>query len=84
MYVTTTSDKEPDLEEDIDDESLPLYKVEGGATPPIKVPLVVDRMSLTMELDTGAAITIVSEKHALFSHLPLKESQFLLKTYSGE
>ena len=85
-YVTTTHDQEPDPEEDVDNESLPLYMVGGGATPPVKVPLLVDGKSLTMELDTGAAITIVSEKQykGLFSHLPLKESQALLKTYSGE
>ena len=85
-YVTTTRNQEPDSEEDVNDESLPLYTVGGGATPPIKVPLLVDGKSLTMELDTGAAITIVSEKQYkdLFSHLPLKESQVLLKTYSGE
>lgn len=83
--MTTTHDQEPDPEEDVNDESLPLYTV-GGATPPIKVPLLVDGKSLTMELDTGAAITIVSEKQYkdLFPHLPLKESQVLLKTYSGE
>ena len=60
--MTTTHDQEPDLEEDIDDESLPLYTVGGGATPPIKVPFLVDDKSISMELDTGAAITIVSEK----------------------
>ena len=83
-YVTTTHDQEPESEED--DESLPLYTVGGGATPPIKVPLLVDGKSLTMELDTGAAVTIVSEKQYkdLFPHLPLQESQVLLKTYSGE
>ena len=82
--MTTTHDQEPESKED--DESLPLYTVGGGATPPIKVPLLVDGKSLTMELDTGAAVTIVSEKQYkdLFPHLPLQESQVLLKTYSGE
>ena len=58
----------------------------GGATPPIKVPLTVDGKNLTMELDTGAAVTIVSEKQYdnLFSNRQLKKSQVLLKTYSGE
>ena len=81
--MTTTHDQEPESEED--DESLPLYTVGGGATPPpIKVPLLVDGKSLTMELDAGAAVTIVSEKQYkdLFPHLPLQESQVLLKTYS--
>ena len=83
-YVTTTDDQEPELEKD--NESLPLYTVGGGATPPIKVPLSVEGKLLSMELDTGAAVTIVSEKqyNDFFSNLPLKKSQVLLKTYSGE
>ena len=58
----------------------------GGATPPIKVPLSVEGKLLSMELDTGAAVTIVSEKqyNDFFSNLPLKKSQVLFKTYSGE
>ena len=78
-YVTTVDDN-------ASEESLPLYTVGGGATPPIKVPLSVDGKSLTMELDTGAAVTIMSERqyNDLLSNLPLRESQVLLKTYSGE
>ena len=44
--------------------------------PPIKIPLLVDNVLLEMELDTGAAITIISEakykEH--FSETKLKES----------
>ena len=39
-YVTAANDQDPEPEED--EESLPLYTVGGGATPPIKVPLTVD------------------------------------------
>ena len=82
--MTTTHDLKPESEDD--DESLPLYTVGVGATPPIKVPLLVDGKSLTMELDTGAAVTIVSEKQYkdLFPLLPLQELQVLLKTLLGE
>ena len=44
-----------------DPEDIPLYMVGGSAMPPIKVPLLVDNVLLEMELDTGAAITIISE-----------------------
>ena len=83
-YITTTEDQEPEPKED--DETLSLYMVGGEVTPPIKVPLSVKGTSLTMELDTGAAVTIVSQKlyNDLLSHLPLEKSQVLLKTYSGE
>lgn len=39
-----------------------------------------------MELDTGAAVTIISEKECkkLFGNTTLKRSELLLKTYSGE
>ena len=38
-----------------------------------------------MELDSGAAVTIISEKYSeLFSDAPLRQSLLLFKTYSGE
>ena len=39
-----------------------------------------------MELDTGASVTVVSEKtwHELFPNRPVNQSQVRLKTYTGE
>ena len=39
-----------------------------------------------MEVDTGSAVSIVSEVEykKLFKHLKLQPTQFHLKTYSGE
>ena len=69
-----------------DPEDLPIYMVGSSTMPPIKIPLLVDNVLLEMELDTGAAITIISEvkykEH--FSETKLRESSTLLKTYSGE
>ena len=62
---------------DCDWESLPLHTIgRGGATPPIKV----------MELDTGATITIVSEKkfREVFPRAKVEKSDVRLKTYTGE
>ena len=69
-----------------DPEDLPLYMVGSTSMAPIKIPLLVDNVVLEMELDTGAAITIISEakykEH--FSATKLRESSTILKTYSGE
>ena len=47
---------------------------------------LVNNAALTMELDTGAAVTIFSEKlyKELFPDALLRPSSVLLKTYSGE
>ena len=67
-----------------------LYHTKGpGTTPPILVTLQLNGQDLTMELDTGATLSIVSEKtyQSLFSpHAApqLKPSTAQLKTYMGE
>ena len=69
-----------------DQEDLFLHMVGGLAMPPIKVPLLVDNVLLEMELDTGAAITIISETKykEQFPGKKLRELSTLPKTYSGE
>ena len=69
-----------------DSEDLPLYMVGGSAMPPIKVLLLVENVLLEMELDSGAAITIISETKykEQFPGTKLRESSMLLKRYSGE
>ena len=81
-YVAATND----LQCDGDDELLPLFAVQGRSTPPIHVPLSVSNTELTMELDTGAAVTIISKKQykELFSDTLLRPSSVLLKTYLGK
>ena len=67
-----------------------LYCTQGhGATPPILVTLRINGQDLTMELDTGATLSIVSEKtyQSLFSPdaaPELKTSKAKLKTYTEE
>ena len=69
-----------------DEESLSLHTVGGGTTPPIEIPLVINDSPVTMELDTGVAVTIMSEKHfrEIFDDTSLRKSELLLKTYSGD
>ena len=84
-YVANDDEKTSDEE---DTEYLPLHSVggEGGATPPIKVPLIINDKVHCMELDTGTAITIMSQKkyEELFPESSLRNFDVLLKTYSGE
>ena len=80
-YVTAEATAEAE-----NDKQLPLYTVGGGSTPPIKVPMVINDKPVCMELDTGAAMTIMSEAQysELFPEMELRESKVLLKTYSRE
>ena len=50
------------------------------------VDLVVDEKPLVMELDTGASVSLVSERtwRKLFPRVPLEHSEIRLSTYSGE
>lgn len=54
--------------------------------PSIMVPVKVNRVSHSMELDTGASVSIMSEEawRRRFPKVPLEESQIKLKTYTGE
>lgn len=72
--------------EEHDTESLSLHSIGGGATPPIKVPLIINNNLLNMELDTGATITIMSERQfrEIFPGAKMEKSNVLLKTYTGE
>ena len=86
-YVAAAKDDHDELSvEDNDQEFLPLHAVGGSTTPPYKVPLVINDVVHTMELDTGASVTLMSETecHKLFPEATLRESSVLLRTYSGD
>ena len=53
---------------------------------PYQVVLEVNRQSLAMEIDTGAAVSLISRelKDKLFSSVPLTPSKLLLRTYTSE
>ena len=59
---------------------------QGKPEPSIMVPVKVNRVSHSMELDTGASVSIMSEETCgrRFPKVPLEESQIKLKTYTGE
>ena len=63
-----------------------LHKLEERSPTPINVQVLVNGRQLTMEVDTGAAISIISEetRKTLFTDQKLREVSLVLKTYTGE
>ena len=69
-----------------EDGALSLFTVHSEARKPIKVTLQVNGHPLTMELDTGAAVSIAPSTiyNKLFPKLPLKPSTVRLSSYTGD
>ncbi|KAL1430157.1 hypothetical protein MTO96_015361 [Rhipicephalus appendiculatus] len=64
-----------------------MWKLQGTAdTRPFRVEVSVNGISLLMELDTGASVSVVSEDtfRRKFQSARLEPSTVLLKSYSGE
>ena len=64
-----------------------LYQIGSKqASKPLQVEVVINGQPLSMELDTGAAVTLVSEEsfHRKWSTVTLQPSTAQLHTYSGE
>ena len=68
------------------DSDLPVYKITAGSTHPITVELEIQGKPVIMEVDTGAAVSVISETtyKDLFPNLTLKTVPMGLKTYTGE
>ena len=80
--------KQPDDSTDESDIDFPVLKVgsEARSAHPITVDMVVNGKTLSMELDTGAAVSIISEqtRRSTFPDTPLRKSTSVLRTYTGE
>ena len=63
-----------------------LYKLGKTRNDPIHVNVNIGNKTITMEVDTGAALTVISEKifHEHFSGLSVKPTNLRLKTYTKE
>ena len=68
-------------------EQLPLNQIQAqsNGSQPIVAEVELDGRLLPMELDTGAAVTLISSKtdRELFPDKPLQQSTAQLSTYSG-
>ena len=63
-----------------------MLRVGGKSVQPILVELTINGEKTQMELDTGAAVSIISTETQckLFPHEQLTDSSLILTTYSGE
>ena len=70
------------------DSELPLFKIKDSskAVHPITVDMEISGKALNMEVDTGAAVSIISKAtyQKLFSQVPLKSASIRLRTYTGD
>ena len=59
---------------------------EHRSSSPIKISLQINNQPLQMEVDTGAAVSLISQRthQEYLSQIPLEKSDILLKTYTGE
>ena len=63
-----------------------VYTLPSTKVPPIKIQVMANRHDIEMELDTGAAVSLMSERtfHKIFKNeLELKPSTVILRSYSG-
>ena len=63
-----------------------LFTLPNNNYPPLEVSVSINNVDLKMEVDTGAAFSIISENtyHNYFHATPLQPSDTVLRTYSGE
>ena len=79
-------DEEPDNEGEIGLASLEIYSIKGGARQAIWLTPEVNGKVISMQLDTGSAVSVISqhefEQH--FKHAKLRPAEIQLITYTGE
>ena len=77
-----------DMQQDCDDEhqSFPLYQLGNRTLHPITVNVKVNGKPLSLELDTGAAVSVISEskQKSLFPDADVRTTAIQLRTYTGE
>ena len=71
---------------DREDEDFTIFKVGGQGLNPIVVTMGVNGQQLTMEVDTGAAVSVISDttQAKLFPKCRLDSTSAILTTYTGE
>ena len=73
-------------EDTSDSEELPVLRVHNKSSHPIWVKMKINDKPLQMEVDTGAAVSIISEttKNRLYPMVSLTAPSVVLRTYTGE
>ena len=80
-WVSTSMEDNSDSSDDFT-----LFTFRNKSTPPILIDLELSNRNIVMELDTGAALSLISEttKKELFPTVNLRHSEVVLKTYTSE
>ena len=75
-----------DQEECVVEDDATILTVSNARTPPLLVSLKLDGKDVTMELDTGASVSLMLEEQwrSLQLETPMEHSQCVLRTYTGE
>ena len=87
--MSELTDNPENPKDDTDDEFYNLFAIGSQSATPIQVEVTINQKPLTMELDTGASYSLISE-HTYQSIWPekdgpvLQESSVKLHTYTGE
>ena len=68
------------------DDELPLYCLDGHSSKPIIVDVNINGVLVPMEVDTGAAVSLMSRivQEKLFPQASLQKSATTLRIYTGE
>ena len=76
----------PDNDLSSSDEEYHLHRLGVCSSTPIYMQMQVNKKELEMEVDSGAAVSIISDgvRKSLFPDLRLRNSSVVLKTYTGE
>lgn len=75
-----------DSESDEDKETWPIFSIKAKGQKEIKVSLLIEEVTQTMELDTGSPVSLISEKDfrvKFKDKMKLRDTSTILKTYTG-
>ena len=76
------------LSEDSSGTEYTLFPVQNSSCKPLQTTMMVEGHNLTMEVDTGAAVSLVSEdtvnNSPFLKSLPLQQTSVRLRTYTGQ
>ena len=83
---TKTNRVQDEAENDSSSDEYLFHQVGNRSVDPANLQVQINDKRLTMEVDTGAALPIISEKtrKAVFPDKKLRPSKLILKTYTNE
>ncbi len=89
QYIETRTPSPQGGDDDEETEEFGLYRIHsmrGNHTPPLIVELNLNGTPLKMEVDTGAAVSIISQEtwSRVFPRTPMEKADIRLQTYSSE